>query len=88
MSIFRMLTPEGVTPPLNKACQEGHKDIVKMLLDKQAAVNIQDDKGWTPLLLACLKGHKDIVKMLLEKHADVNMQIIAWRSYASANRMS
>jgi ankyrin repeat protein len=32
---------EGTTP-LNTACQNDHKDIVKMLLDKQADINIQN----------------------------------------------
>ena len=56
------------------ACQEGHKDIVKILLDKQADVNIQTIKGCTPLYIACEDGNKDIVKMLLDKQADVNIQ--------------
>ena len=57
-------------------CQEGHKDIVKMLLDKQADVNIQNVKGFTPLYMACQEGHKDIVKMLLDKQADVDIQAV------------
>jgi ankyrin repeat protein len=56
------------------ACQQGHVDIVKMLLDKQADVNVQDVEGCTPLLIACYQGHKDIVKILLDKQADVNIQ--------------
>ena len=39
---------------------------VKMLLDKQADINIQNVEGATPLYMACQEGHKDIVKMLLD----------------------
>ena len=58
------------------ACQQGHKDIVKMLLDKQADINIQSVEGYAPLRMACHQGHKDIVKMLLDKQADVNIQTV------------
>ena len=51
----------------------GIPQAAKMLLDKQADVNIQNVEGVTPLYMACNKGHNDIVKMLLDKQADINI---------------
>jgi ankyrin repeat protein len=61
---------------LHLACGFGHKDIAKLLLDKQADVNIQNVRGGTPLHMACGNGHKDIVKLLLDKQADVNVETV------------
>ena len=59
------------------ACAElGIPQSAKILLDKQADINIQDVKGGTPLYMACQNAHKPIVKMLLDKQADVNIQDI------------
>ena len=62
---------------LLRACAElGVPQAAKILLDKQADVNIQSVEGDTPLYMACVKGNKDIVKMLLGKQADLNIQTI------------
>ena len=53
---------------------------MKMLLDKQADINIQTVEEATPLNMACQEGHKDIVKMLLDKQADVNIQTVGGAS--------
>jgi len=37
---------------------------VKMLLDKQADVNIQTVNGTTPLAIAIHKGHEEISELL------------------------
>lgn len=50
----------------------GYTSIVKMLLDRNASVHMQDSAGFTPLLAAVLGGHTEIVAMLLEKNANVN----------------
>jgi hypothetical protein len=47
-------------------------EIVKLLLDKGADVNLTDKYGNTPLHLAASDGHIEIVKLLLEKGSDVN----------------
>ncbi len=47
------------------AVSHGRQDMVKMLLETSADVNIQDDDGSTALMCACEHGHNDIVKMLL-----------------------
>ena len=46
--------------------------IVKILVDGGANVNIQDDKGRTPLMIHAEKGNKDIVSSLVAHGADVH----------------
>ena len=55
----------GVTPLLI-ACQQGHLDVARLLLERGADVNRATEKG-TPLAIAQKKGHSSIVA-LLEEH--------------------
>ena len=48
------------------ACRDGHKEVVKILLDQDIDVNTKDVSGWTPLLSACNGGHYDVVKLILD----------------------
>ena len=50
----------------------GHLTIVKILVDGGANVNVQDDKGRTPLMIHAEKGNKDIVSYLIAHGADVD----------------
>lgn len=59
--------------PLIAACENGRVDVVKLLIDKKANVNIQD-KRETPLQSAASKGHFEIVKLLVSKGATVNQK--------------
>lgn len=51
------------------AANEGHIDIVRMLIDRRANINAQDDKGWTALSEASYQGRYDVVDFLLGKGA-------------------
>ena len=59
------------------ACKEGHKDVVKLLLDHSERIdlNARDNRGWTAFMQACYNGHKDVVQLLLEHSKDVNTTI-------------
>jgi len=47
------------------ASQECYTEVVKLLLEKGADVNVKTNDGkWTALGLAKLKGHTDIVQLL------------------------
>ncbi|KAL4095549.1 hypothetical protein PRIC1_008923 [Phytophthora ramorum] len=60
--------------PLHWACATGRLDVAEFLLEHtQAAVNVQDDAGWTPLMSAASAGHGNIVGLLLSKGADANV---------------
>jgi ankyrin repeat protein len=55
------------------AAANGHVEVVRVLLEKGAAVNQgRTDTGATPLLRAAKKGHVEVVVMLLEKSAAGN----------------
>jgi hypothetical protein len=63
---------DGVTPLL-VAAQNGHVEVVVVLLEKGAAVTQgTTDNGGTPLLMAAQQGHVEVVVLLLEKGAAVN----------------
>ena len=50
---------DGVTP-LWIACQEGHENVVTLLLSHNADVNLAKSDGITPLWIACQKGHEHV----------------------------
>jgi ankyrin repeat protein len=60
---------EGWTP-LIASCAGGHVAVVRFLLDRNAAVNEQDNGGMTALYVASMGGQLPIVTMLLERGAD------------------
>ena len=58
--------------PLSMAAQEGHRDVVNLLLDRGADPNKADIFGLTPLHEAAKRGHKNVVRILLERGGDPN----------------
>lgn len=54
------------------ASDYGYRDVVQILLDQKASVNVKTNLGATALMAAAFKGHDDVVKLLIERHADVN----------------
>lgn len=59
--------------PLHYACEEGHTDVVGMLISEfQANVNDGDIMcGQTPLHYACKRGQTDVIR-IFEFQANVN----------------
>jgi ankyrin repeat protein len=55
------------------AVQRGNLEIVKILVENGANVNITDYNRNTPAILAAKYGFLDILKYLVEKGADINM---------------
>ena len=55
-----------------QASMNGHTDIVQLLLEKGANVNVKGDAGWEALMLSAQFGHRQIVQLLIQKKADVN----------------
>jgi ankyrin repeat protein len=54
------------------ASENGHKEVVELLLNKGANINYKNDDGYTALMLASAKGHKNIVELLLNKGAHID----------------
>ena len=58
--------------PLTLASQKRNYEIVKLLVDKGAGVNIRDGANHTALIEASKRGYFEIVKYLVENGADIN----------------
>lgn len=57
---------------LRAASWSGHEEIVKILLQNDAKVNLTDHEGRTALIAAAYMGHSEIVEHLLDHGADIN----------------
>jgi ankyrin repeat protein len=62
--------------PLFFACFVGYLDIVKLLVDNGAIVDISNNDGETPLIYAVKKGYSFIVEYLVQKSTNLNEQDI------------
>jgi len=60
--------------PFYIACEKGHLEIVKLLLnDSRVDITKADDHDYTPFYIACQEGHTNIVELLLnDKRVDIN----------------
>jgi ankyrin repeat protein len=50
----------------------GRAELVDILLQHNADVEMPTDDGWTPLYMAAQNGHDEVVSLLLEEGANVN----------------
>jgi ankyrin repeat protein len=65
--------PSDAGTPLLVAAKNGHIEVVRLLLEKGAAVNeARTTDGLTSLITAADRGHLEVVQLLLEKGAAVN----------------
>ena len=54
--------------------ENGHHQVVELLLKEKADPNIQNNDGWTALMVASQNGHHQVVELLLKEKADPNIQ--------------
>lgn len=57
--------------PLHWAVDNKHLDIVKLLIEHGADVNVSDELGMTPVHLAASNGSAEIAKLLVDNGADI-----------------
>ncbi|KAM9345719.1 caskin-1 [Symphorus nematophorus] len=60
--------------PLHHAALNGNLELITLLLESQAAVDIRDQKGMRPLHYAAWQGKAEPMKMLLKSGSSVNSQ--------------
>ncbi|ROI69406.1 Ankyrin-3 [Anabarilius grahami] len=58
--------------PLLLAAEQGHTEVVRVLLQNDARVDVFDEEGKAAIHLAAEQGHQDIVDILLSHKAFVN----------------
>ena len=54
--------------PLYIACENGHLEVVKLLIKNGADINKADENQATPLYIVCQNGHLGVVKLLLKNN--------------------
>lgn len=64
--------PHGGATAIYVACEFGHLDAVRMLLEAKAPVDQARDDGATPLYKACQDGKLEMAKLLLKHGAKVD----------------
>jgi hypothetical protein len=73
-----LTTPPTTAPvaktPLHAAAENGHAEMIQLLLSKGADVNARTASGYTPLHLAAKNGHGLCARILLDAGANVNAQ--------------
>jgi len=63
---------QGGRNPLFEALQQEQKEIVLLLIENGADVNIKDNRGFTPLHYAAQQGSAEIAEHLITSGANVN----------------
>ncbi|CAI8022700.1 Ankyrin-1, partial [Geodia barretti] len=58
---------------LHVAAQKGKTDVVRLLTEAGAQLDIQKTSGATPLFMACQNGHSDVVEILIRNGANINL---------------
>lgn len=59
---------------LHAAAERGNAEYIKILLERGADINIQNEEGYTPLMKAIYRENPETVKLLLDNGADVNIK--------------
>ena len=77
-----MLEKNGRSP-LHYACQDGHREIVKYLLQKECKADRADERGITPSRLAIVNGNMAIAHILTQggggdEDEDLNVSFLSY----------
>ncbi|KAI9310742.1 hypothetical protein BX666DRAFT_1869258 [Dichotomocladium elegans] len=70
---------DGTTPLIYAACF-GKPEVVRILLEAGAKVDIPDKRGWTALMWATTNNHSQVVELLLQHGASSTMKTAQGRT--------
>mmetsp|Transcript_33803 Transcript_33803/g.81958 ORF Transcript_33803/g.81958 Transcript_33803/m.81958 type:complete len:357 (+) Transcript_33803:516-1586(+) len=59
---------------LHLASDHGFEDLAKLLVEKKASVNLQDEDGYTPLHYAVVCERVPLIKLLVDSGADLDLE--------------
>lgn len=62
----------GGATALHLASRSGNYEIAKILIEKGADLNIEDNEGWTPLMRASSFAYSDIIQLLVTSGAKID----------------
>jgi len=65
-------SPDDNSTPLHQASDRGHAEIARVLLERGADPNAQNNNGWSPLHRASDGGYAEVVRVLIGYGADVS----------------
>jgi uncharacterized protein len=68
-----LATAKDAGTALLDAARDGDMALAEKLIDKGVNINVQDAKGWTPLMFAVSSADTKLIKLLLAKGADANV---------------
>ncbi|KAF8532980.1 hypothetical protein BDD12DRAFT_810546 [Trichophaea hybrida] len=71
---------------LHLVASQGHREVVRLLLNADAEIDPRMNLGYTPLYLAARSGALDVVQLLVERKADVNANKGSWTPLITAAR--
>jgi ankyrin repeat protein len=71
-SVFNELNGRAEDSPLHLAAQQGHTNIVRILLSQGMMVDLRLKTGVTPLMLTAIEGKTETASFLIDHGADVN----------------
>ena len=52
--------------PIMAACNQGHTEIIRLLIKEGANIEDVDDRGRTPLIIAAMASKHDVIRVLLD----------------------
>lgn len=65
---------------LHYAAEQGHADIIDVLLVAGSFVNAMDFEGMTPLYLASARGNTEAVQALVQHSANINLRVSQFKT--------
>jgi ankyrin repeat protein len=71
---MNIVDPGNGNTPLHIAAQNGHTNIVKLLLEVKASVNLKNSAGNTPLHMSVEYDYYETSKLLVDAGADLNIE--------------